>query len=448
MQHREVAHAYSNGQFGKTSHDYFSLVQLDPAFQFYFSGERLQIPCGKNALVSFFDQLEPGSGERLIRFLANAKVKYDLGMGKLAYAPTSAIAPYVDASLIRNLFAIHPFESLAGAVRKHFSDPRIIQLLEFPSLFLGAPPSAVPSLYTLMNYAGLELGTWYPTGGMHQLIQGMVTLATSLGVKFEFNNAVESITPREKSKLQIQTVRDRLEVDGVVASADYHHVDQELLPEGSRNYNANYWQKRKLAPSCLIFFVGVGKKINNLLHHNLFFDSDFNRHIEEIYTVPSWPKDPLFYVCAPSKTDNTVAPAGCENLFVLIPVAPGLNDDPRLRDEYLHRVVERIEAKTGDSFQNKILFHESYSPDNFSTDYNAYLGNGYGLANTLRQTAFGKPSTSNRRLKNLFYAGQMTAPGPGIPACIISGQIAADELQKKLSPQRNLIPGPSPAGEG
>jgi phytoene desaturase len=224
---------------------------------------------------------------------------------------------------------------------------------------------------------------------------------------------------------------ETIDVDAVVAGADYHHVEQNLLDKEYRQYSEKYWDSRVMAPSSLIFYLGVNKKIKNLLHHNLFFDRDFAIHATEIYDTRQWPSDPLFYVCCPSKTDGTVAPEGHENLFILIPVAPDLKDDETVREKYYNLVMNRLEALTGENIRTFIDFKRSFAHADFISDYNAFKGNAYGLANTILQTANLKPSILNKKVKNLFYTGQLTVPGPGVPPSLISGQVVAKELLKK-----------------
>jgi phytoene desaturase len=263
---------------------------------------------------------------------------------------------------------------------------------------------------------------------MYAVIEGIETLARSLGVTFQFNSTVEQLSIANNS-IQNIVVNGRAQpFDYVVASADYHHVEQTLLPARYRRYSPRYWEKRILAPSCLIFYLGIAKRLRGLLHHTLFFDQDFTQHAKDIYEQPRWPPAPQFYVSCPSQTDPGVAPPGCENIFVLVPVAPGLEDTDATRDRYFDLIVTRLEMLTGQAIRNSIIYKRSYAHRDFMDDYNAFKGNAYGLANTLYQTANLKPSIRNRNVSNLFYTGQLTVPGPGVPPSLISGQVVAREL--------------------
>jgi phytoene desaturase len=334
--------------------------------------------------------------------------------------------------VITGMLKSNVFSSVSSYVRKYFKDERLIMLLEFPVLFLGAMPNQIPALYTLMNHSALSQGTFYPMGGMFKIVEGMKKLAESQGVQFKFNDPIKGLEITDNKISSIKTELNGHYFDGVIASADYHHVEQNLLPAEYRNYSESYWNKKTFAPSSLIFYLGVNKKINKLLHHNLFFDADFKTHSVAIYETPSWPDEPLFYVCCPSKTDATVAPEGMENVFILIPIATGIEDNESIREKYFQKVIKRLEKYTEDKIAEHIIYKKSYCVSNFINDYNAFGGNAYGLANTLKQTAVLKPSLRNKKVKNLFYTGQLTVPGPGVPPALISGQIAAKELDNYL----------------
>jgi phytoene desaturase len=418
--------------FGKKPSDYYTLERLSPSYRIYYSKDDvLDIPASIEGLCKLFDQLEPGSSKNLLKFLEEGKYKYNIGINELVYKPGLSLMELADPKLMTGVFKLHVFQSISTYIRKYFKEKKLIQLLEFPVLFLGATPQNTPALYSLMNYADMALGTWYPQGGMHKIIEGMVQLATELGVTFEFNSSVKKLelnAVKAKGIIVNDTFRP---FDYIVAGADYHHVEQQLIPEGYRTYSEDYWQKRTMAPSSLIFYVGLNKKIEGVLHHTLFFDQDFIRHAEEIYEKPQWPTQPQFYISCPSKTDPTVAPHGHENIFFLIPVAPGLKDDEETRERYFNMVVDRFEQMTGQTIRDNIVFKRSYAHNDFISDYNAFKGNAYGLANTLMQTANLKPSIVNKKINNLFYTGQLTVPGPGVPPSLISGQVVAGELVKR-----------------
>jgi phytoene desaturase len=420
--------------FGKKASDYYTLQRLDPSYRIVYSKDDvLDIPAGTDALCNLFETIEPGSGKKLLHFLEEGKYKYDIGINDLVHKPGLSVREFMDINLLKGALRLHVFQSIASYIRKFFKNEKLIQLLEFPVLFLGATPEKTPALYSLMNYADMALGTWYPQGGMYKIIEGMVALARSLNVTFEFNANVERLEMNAvKAKGLIVNGAFR-SFDYIIASADYHHVEQQLLPATHRRYSEVYWEKRVMAPSSLIFYLGINKKLKGLLHHTLFFDQDFKKHAREIYEQPQWPSAPQFYISCPSQTDNTVAPAGHENIFILLPVAPGLQDSEEIRERYFDSVITRLEHLTGQAIRDHIVYKRSYAHNNFIEDYNAFKGNAYGLANTLLQTANLKPSIVNKKVSNLFYTGQLTVPGPGVPPSIISGEVVARELMRQNS---------------
>ncbi len=416
-------------RFGKGVEEFYELKRLDPSYRVFFgNNDFIDVPAGVPALKELFEKLEPGSGKALAKFLDDGAFKYNAGMNDLVYKPGLSWRELADTKLVASAFRLNLFQSHSKYVRSLFRNPRLISILEFPVLFLGASPDRIPALYSLMNYADMALGTWYPMGGMYRIVEGMTKLAEELGVKFRFNTPVSRVVVDDGSASGIWSDVKFFTTDFVVASADYQHVENDLLPADMRRYSNDYWNSRILAPSCLIFYLGINKRIANLQHHNLFFDEDIQLHTHEIYSDPRWPSSPQFYVCCPSKTDHSVAPTGCENLFILMPVAAGLDDEETIRDKYFSLIIRRLEHITGESILPHIVFRKSYAHKDFSLDYNAFKGNAYGLANTLLQTANLKPAIKSNKVDNLYYAGQLTVPGPGVPPAIISGQVVAAAL--------------------
>lgn len=420
-------------RFGKSTADYYELLRLDPSYIVYFGkGEEMEVPAKMEELYAMFESYEPGSSAKLKQFLDEAAYKYKVGMSEFVFKPSHSIMEFADLRILKSMFGLQMFSSVSAAIRKLFKNEKLIQLLEFPVLFLGATPQKTPALYSLMNYADLALGTWYPQGGMHEIVKAMVSVAEEQGVEIRYNQEVKQIKVVNGRATAVVTADQLYEVDAVVGGADYHHLEQQVLEPHLRNYSASYWDKRTMAPSSLLFYLGVDKKLPGLHHHNLFFDEDFALHAEEIYEDPKWPSKPLFYVCAPSVTDETVAPAGQENLFFLIPLAPDLEDTDELREKYFEIVLQRFEAITGHDIRDHIVYRRSYAHRDFKKDYHAFKGNAYGLANTLLQTAFLKPKMRNAKVANLFFTGQLTTPGPGVPPSLISGQVVAEEVDKVL----------------
>ena len=419
--------------FGKKVSDFYDLKRLDPGYRIYFEkDDQLDIPSEMNDIEALFEKLEPGSSLKLRDFLKQAAYKYRVGMGEYVFRPSHSITEFIDWRLVRESFKIQMLTSMSNHVRKYFKNPKLIKLLEFPVLFLGATPQNTPAMYSMMNYADLVLGTWYPLNGMNEIVKAMVKVAEDQGVKILLNAEVTHIEVNKKQAKGIQTNQGFFASDVVVSGADYQHTDQILLNKPDRNYTEKYWNSRVMSPSSLLFYVGLSKRVEGIQHHNLFFDEDFEMHSYEIYEKPQWPSKPLFYVSCTSKSDSNVAPDGCENLFFLIPIAPGLKDDDETREYYFDLMLTRFERIIGQEIRNSIILKRSYALNDFQTDYHSFKGNAYGLANTLSQTAFFKPKMRSEKIENLFFTGQLTVPGPGVPPSIISGQVVAKEVEKYL----------------
>ncbi len=419
--------------FGKSSADFYNMVRLSPSYQIFYEDDVLQIPASLDELYDLFESIEKGSADKLKRFLKSAKYKYDVGINEFVEKPSLSINEFIDFRIITAAMKLNMFRSLSHEVRSLFTHDKLIQLLEFPVLFLGATPQRIPALYSLMNYADLSLGTWYPMGGMHEIVKAFKSIALDAGVEFSFDSPIEKLNVANGKVHSLSTDTQQIETDVCISSADYHFTEQKLLEPTVRNYSEQYWSKRVMAPSSLLFYLGIDKKVEGLLHHNLFFDEDFAKHAQEIYTTPKWPSKPLFYVCCPSKTDMGVAPDGMENVFLLMPLAPGIEDSGEMREKYFRVMMDRLEKRTGQEINEHICYKKSYCIDNFKEDYGAFKGNAYGLANTLTQTAILKPSLKNKHLDNLYYTGQLTVPGPGVPPSIISGRVVAQQVIKDLN---------------
>ncbi|MFM6946828.1 MAG: phytoene desaturase family protein [Flavobacteriales bacterium] len=411
--------------FGYKTQDFYELKRLDPSYRVYWPDQSYtNVPATMPQLEAWFESLEPGSSIKLQAFLKDAAYKYKVGMEDLVYKPSLSLTEFFDSRVLGGLFKMHLFSSFSGFIRKYFKHPKILALLEFPVLFLGAMPNETPALYSLMNYADIQLGTWYPMKGMHEFIKAFARIAQEQGTQIRTNAKVEKIIV-ENGKAVGVSVNGQIEyADIVISGADYAHTDQALLGKDA-NYNDRYWDKRTMAPSSLLFYVGVNKKLDNLEHHNLFFDESLEEHGKTIYKDPSWPQNPLFYMSVPSVTDPSVAPAGSENLFFLIPLAPDLKDDETTRAHYFDLLLERLKTLTGNDIKDHIVYQRSFCVTDFKQDYNAFKGNAYGLANTLRQTAILKPRIKHKKIKNLYYTGQLTVPGPGVPPSIISGEVVS-----------------------
>ena len=419
--------------FNKKTTDYYELIKLSPAYRVYYGiDDFIAIADNLADIVVAFEEIEKGSGIILQQFISEAKSNYDIAIKDLVYRPGVSALELITPQTALKVGQF--FSTISRDVRKKFKNQRLIQILEFPVLFLGAKPSDTPSFYSFMNYADFGLGTWHPKTGMFDVVRAMESLARELGVNFETNAAIEKIIVTNKEAKAILVNGKTIVSDVVLSGADYHHTET-LLEEEHRNYSEKYWDSRVFAPSSLLFYVGFNKKIENISHHALFFDVDFYQHAKDIYDEPQWPKEPLFYANFPSITDKTAAPEGMESGFFLVPLAPGINDTEALRDEYFNKIIDRFESLTKQSIKNNIIFKQSFCKNDFVEEYNSYKGNAYGMANTLLQTAFLRPKLKSKKVKNLYFTGQLTVPGPGVPPALISGKLVSELINKQFLDQ-------------
>lgn len=414
--------------FGKKPSDYYSLKKLSPAYRVYFGKDDfVDIADNQNDISSTFEKIEKGSGEKLSHFMNRAKKNYDIAIKDLVYNPGESPLELVSIKTAANVGQF--FGNISTDIRKRFRNRKLIQILEFPVLFLGAKPSDTPRFYSFMNHADFGLGTWYPQNGMYGVVEAMEKLAVELGVKIVTDAPVEKITVENGKATGLVIGGKNHPADIILSGADYHHTEM-LLDKTYRQYSESYWQGKTFAPSALLFYVGFDKKLENVTHHTLFFDADFDVHAADIYDNPKWPDEPLFYASFPSMTDATVAPEGKEAAVFLIPLAPGIEDTEDLRNRYFEKIVNRLEQLTSQSVRNTIIFSESFCVNDFVKAYNSYKGNAYGLANTLWQTAFLRPKIKSKKVANLYFTGQLTVPGPGVPPALISGKLAAQLINK------------------
>lgn len=413
--------------FNKKTSDYYQLDKLSPAYKIFFSDDVITIGDSLDKISEEFERIEAGSSKHLKKFISKAQENYSIAIDKVVLRPGLSPFELVTKETVLKLDQF--FKTISSEVRKNFKNPKLISTLEFPVLFLGAKPSKTPSFYSFMNFADFGLGTWHPKGGMYQVIKGMLDLAKELGVNLYTDSSVEKINVKNGKAVGVVINGQSIASDIVLSGADYHH-SETLLDKEYRQYSERYWSKKTFAPSSLLFYIGFNKKLKNIEHHNLFFDTDFEKHAEEIYDVPKWPTDPLFYANFPSVTDQSMSPDGCETAFFLVPIAPDLEDTPELRQQYFDLIMARFQERTEQQVKNNILFKESFCVRDFIEEYNSYKGNAYGMANTLSQTAFLRPKLKSKKVKNLFFTGQLTVPGPGVPPSLISGKLVSELIIK------------------
>lgn len=415
--------------FDKKPEDYYALDRLDPAYNVFYEDEAIKIPGNLEEIYALFDSMETGGAGKLKGFLDKAQDNYDIAIKDLVYLPGDSPMELINWKTLSRMNRF--FTNIRKDVKKIFKNVKLQQILEFPVLFLGAKPEDTPGFYSFMNYADLVLGTWYPQGGMYSVVKGMESLALELGVNFHFNANVERVLVENGiAKGVFVNGKDNMS-DIVLSSADYHH-SETLLPAQYRQYSEKYWESKTFAPSALLFYVVFDKKLQNINHHCLFFDKSFDTHAQEIYDAPQWPSEPLFYGSFPSISDDTIGREGVEMATFLVPLAPGIIDGDNQRDKVFNNIINRFEILTNQKVRNNVLEKRSYCVNDFVEDYNSFKGNAYGLANNLMQTAFLRPKLKSKKVKGLYFTGQLTVPGPGVPPALISGEIVSNLIKKEI----------------
>ena len=415
--------------FNKKTSDYYELTKLNPAYSVYFDeNNSIPIEDSLEKICDRFEKIETGSSIKLKKFILNARENYRVAVLDLIYKmPGESPLELVTIETIKKVKYF--LTNIRREVRKDFKNHMLRAILEFPVLFLGAKPSDTPAFYNFMNYADFGLGTFQPKNGFYDVVQGMIKLAKSLGVSFYSNSNVTKVITEKNKVIGLEINEKIIKSDIVVSGADYNFTEK-LLPKNLRQYSDKYWDKRTLAPSALLFYIGFNKKLNNIEHHNLIFDTDFDQHAVEIYDDPKWPTNPLLYASFTSKTHKHTAPEGCENGVFLIPIAPNLDDNKETRKKYLDILIKKLEKVTKQNLKSNIIYLKSYCVNDFVDDYNSYKGNAYGLANTLLQTAFLRPKLRSKKVSNLYFCGQLTVPGPGVPPALVSGKLVSDLILK------------------
>ena len=413
--------------FNKQTSDYYQLDKLSPAYKIFFSDDVITIGDSMSKICDEFERIEPGSSKALKKFIDKAQENYDIAINKVVLRPGLSPLELVTKETMLKIDQF--FKTISSQVRKSFKNPKLVSTLEFPVLFLGAKPSNTPSFYNFMNFADFGLGTWHPKGGMYEVIKAMKNLAEELGVVIYTNATVEQIQVTNGKATGIICNGKVHHADKVLSGADYQH-SESLLEDKYQQYSKTYWEKKVFAPSSLLFYIGFNTKLKNVEHHNLFFDTDFELHAKEIYDKPQWPTNPLFYANFPSVTDGSMAPEGCETGFFLVPIATDLEDTEALRNQYFDLIMDRFEKRTGQDIRNNIIFKETFCVNDFIDRYNSYKGNAYGMANTLTQTAFLRPNLRSKKVGDLYFTGQLTVPGPGVPPALISGKLVSELIIK------------------
>ena len=417
------------GHFGREPSEFYELERLDPHYRvFWKDGDQVDVLPDREANRELFEAYEPGAGDAFDAYLTESEHTYEVGMEHFVYEDRPRLRDYVDRDVLRHSWGLSLLGKMQGHVEDYFDHPKLQQLMQYTLVFLGGSPTNTPALYNLMSHVDYNMGVYYPDGGVGAVVDGVVELAEDLGVEFVTDAEVTGIEGR-RGGFAVDTVGgDRYLADLVVSDADYAHTEQALLPERKRQYTEEYWESRTYAPSAFLLYLGVEGDVPELAHHTLVLPTDWDEHFAQIFDDPAWPDDPAYYLCVPSKTDDTVAPEGHSNLFALVPIAPGLEDTPELRATFRDLVLDDIAENTGVDLRDRIVFEEQFSVTEFTERYNSMEGTALGLAHTLKQTALFRPSHRSDACPGLYFTGSYTTPGIGVPMCLISGEHTASAL--------------------
>lgn len=420
---------------GKKVSDYLNLVPLHPSYRIFFEGkESVDLDATPKAVEDMFESWESGSGKKFQKYLKEAEKSYRIAKDLYLYRNYDSALDLFDKRLLKDAPSPRLLLPMSKYVESEFQDERIQKILQYQLVFLGGSPYNTPALYSMMSHVDFNLGVSYPMGGMYEIAKAMVSIGSEFGVKFKTSSPVKNINVVDGvAKSVVLEGGAVVDADAVISNADMYFTENVLLDSAYRERSESYWQKRVMAPSAFIMYLGVGKKIEQLAHHSLIFSKDWKTNFSQIFDKPVFPDNPSLYICAPSKTDDTVAPKGKENLFILAPIASGLEYTEDFATEYGNRLIRWIEKETGAKLQDSIEYRKDYSVKDFSRDYNSFKGTALGLAHTLGQSVFMRPNNISKKVNNLYYVGAGTNPGIGMPTCLISAEICVKRVLRDKS---------------
>ncbi|MBD3408367.1 MAG: phytoene desaturase [Candidatus Lokiarchaeota archaeon] len=419
--------------FGRTVKDFYELVRLDPSYRFFFpNDEIIDISADLKENMELFDQLEEDGAKKFQRYLKQSQDKYEYLLDGLMYEDLSGLRSMLSPKLMAAGWKLSILSNMDKLIRKYFDDERVQKILQYTIVFLGGNPKNTPALYSMISHIDYNLGVWYPLGGMGKIVDGLVSLTEEFNGTIKYNTEVANLEILDNKVRQIFTNNGTIEADLVVVNADYPHVEINYLPDDFQTYDKGYWEKKTIAPSAYVMYVGLDKTIDTLTHHNVILDHDWVEHFEQIFEDPQWPEKPAYYLCCTSKSDDSVAPPGHENIFVTVPISPGIEDTPEIRESYFDKMIEHMEKVLKTDIRDAIKVKRIFTLDDFSQDYNAYRGTAVGLTHSFWQSAFFRPSHKSKKVDNLYYVGQYTHPGIGVPMALISAEIVADLIKEEM----------------
>jgi phytoene desaturase len=434
---KDVFDQYFN-LFNKQTTDYYELARLDPAYKVFFDYRQPVVVKQSYAQnKKLFETLEPGAAKKLDKYLSRAELSYRLALEHFLYNPFTKLTSVARREVLR---AVPAFSGLFATnlhryISRRFSALPIQQILEYPSVFLGASPFNTPALYQLMSYLDFKEGVFYPkSGGMYSITSALMSLGKELGVTYQFGQSVDKIVVADRRATGVRAAGKTVNADIVISNADLHFTETQLLEPEHQTYPKSYWQKRNPGPSALLLYLGVRGALPELEHHNLFFTKQWRQNFDDIYKHQTWPKQASVYVSKTTATDQSTAPKGHENVFVLVPLPPNSQLSAAKQKAYVNHCLDQIGKQAGiTDFRDRIVYQQVRSPQWFEQRFNSWQYSALGMAHTLRQSAFLRPNVRSKKIDNLFYVGAGTQPGIGVPMCLISAQLVYKSLTSNHS---------------
>lgn len=419
---------------GENINDHLNLKRLSPSYRVFFKDVHdrpYDIYGDLKKDQDTFEALEPGSSQKLADYLKRSEYIYKTSMDKFLYQNYDGLRDIMKPSLIGEAHKLSLFSNMDRYVRSYFSSPETQKIMEYPLVFLGASPYNAPALYSLMSHVDFNQGVFYPDGGFGSVVRAIKTIGNKYGVTYKTNATVKKIIVEGGRATGVVTDQELFKADVVISNADIHHTETKLLDSTQRDHSDHYWQRRTLAPSALLMYLGVKGSLPQLLHHNLIFSKDWQTNFNQIFKTKQWPSDPSLYICNPSKTDSSVAPKDHENVFILVPLPAQLSYTDQELERYANKILDTIETEIKvPDLRQRIVYQKLFAAKDFATRYNSLEGTGLGLAHTLKQTALFRPKNTSRKVAGLYYVGANTHPGIGVPVTLISAELASQKILK------------------
>jgi len=415
--------------FGKKPEDYFETIRLDPSYRVFFSeNESYDIMDDVTKNIELFDTFEENGGEKLKNFLARSQKMYDIAFQNFIYKDYWSFRDLLDRKLIVDGLKLKIFTKLKKYVDRFFDSDKAKKIVSYHVAFVGASPPTSPAVYSMLAHVDMNLGIWYPMGGFGSIVDAIMKMGLEQGVEIKFNTEVTKIQVDDKRAKKIITNNGEFDADIILNTGDYHHGEMELLDKNHRTYKEKYWKKKMIAPAAYLVYLGLNKKLNNFLHHNFYFNSDWDKYFDQLFENPEWPEDPSIYITLPSQSDLSLVPPGGELMTILVLVSADLEDEESFREQYFDKIIEKVENLSGESIKEHIVVKRIVAHEHFKKTFNAYKGTALSLAHTLFQTAIFRPHHKSEKINNLYYAGMYSHPGVGVPVSIISAQLACEKI--------------------